>query len=651
MALIPTIDYFSRDWDSLRSDMLQLIPFFTPEWTDRNPNDLGVVLIELFAYMGDITHFYIDRRAQDLYLPTAFTRQSVVNMLKLIDYNVPGKQAATADELFTITDSPYDEVITVPRATKLEAPAGTGGTPVKFETLDEYLFAYTTLTATVIGGVGINSITVANSLEFTVGDVVNLRDDVTPAGETLTIESIPDSSTIVFTGDVGGTYTAGTPTPNARVSAMAASIPVQEGTTYNEGIGTSDGIEWQIIAFSRLNIIEGSIEIIVDEGTPELWTEIESLGYATPGQKVYELSRNFEGYVTVRFGDGILGKIPNTGATISSIYRVGGGIGGNVGADTITRLLDVISSTGGPVNFTVTNPVQSSGGAEEQSIDNAKLLGPKSLRALGRAVTLEDYATLARTVTGVREANAVRRGSALYREIDVYIVPEGGYVPTNALITAVQVYLQARAMAGETVYVQGPTHVVGLLITATVHILPTYDAEDIQIAVESVLSNFFDVDAEGTQFGRDVNLSDIMALIDNVTGVDYVDVAQLTLDPASTLTWEISPDDPAVASYIVGLNTLALIDQTYTITFTNPTTYTVKNGLGVHVGTGTLSSPGVELATTDGALRMMLVDGTDAMVAGDRATFRTSQYIGNVEIDGFEIRQLDTQTLSFEGGA
>jgi len=487
---------------------------------------------------------------------------------------------------------------------------------------------------------------VANSLEFTVGDVVNLRDNATLAGETLTIESIPDSSTIVFTGDVVGTYTVGA--PNARVSAMAASIPVQEGTTYSEGIGTSDGIEWQIVAFPRLNIIEGSIEIIVDEGTPELWTKIESLGYATPGQKVYELSRNFEGYVTARFGDGILGKIPNTGAAISSIYRVGGGITGNVGADTITRLLDVISSTGGPVNFTVTNPVQSSGGAEEQSIDNAKLLGPKSLRALGRAVTLEDYATLARTVTGVREANAVRRGSALYREIDVYIVPEGGYVPTNALITAVQVYLQARAMAGETVYVQGPTHVVGLLITATVHVGPTYDAEDIQIAVESALSNFFDVDAEGTQFGRDVNLSDIMALIDNVTGVDYVDVAQLTLDPASTLTWEISPDDPAEADYIVGLNTLALIDQTYTITFTNPTTYTVRDGLGVLVGTGTL---GVELATTDGALRLMLVAGTDAMVANDRATFRTSQYIGNVEIDGFEIRQLDTQTLSFEGGA
>lgn len=643
MALTPTIDYFSRDWDSLRSDMLQLIPFFTPEWTDRNPNDLGVVLIELFAYMGDITHFYIDRRAQDLYLPTAFTRQSVVNMLKLIDYNVSGKQAATADELFTITDAPYDEAITIPRATRLEAPAGTGGSPIQFETLDEYVFAYTTLTVNASG----SSITVVNSLDFTVGDVVNLRDDANTTGEPLTIESIPDSSTIVFTGSIAGAYTVAN---NARVSAMQAYISVQEGTTYNESIGTSDGLEWQIVAFPRLNIIEGSIEIIIDEGTPELWAAIESLGYATPGQKVYELSRNFEGYVTARFGDGILGKIPNTGAPISSIYRVGGGVIGNVGADTITKLLDSISSTGGPVNFSVTNPAQSSGGAEEQSIDSAKLLGPKSLRALGRAVTLEDYATLARTVTGVREANAVRRGSPLFREIDVFIVPEGGYVPTNALIDAVQVYLQDRAMAGETVYVQGPTHIVGLLITATVHVLPTYDSDDVRISVELALSDFFDVDAEGTQFDRDVNLSDVMALIDNVTGVDYVDVSQLTLDPASTLTWEISPDDPAVVDYIIGLNTLALIDQTYTITFTGATTYTVRDGGGVLVS-GADGVLGTELVTTDGALRIKLSAGSDAMANNDRAIFRTSQYIGNVEVGGFEIRQLDTQTLSFEGGA
>lgn len=645
MGSIPSIDYFSRDFESIRSDLTDLIPFFTPEWTDRNANDLGIVIIELFAYMGDVLHFYIDRRAQDMYLPTAFTRQSVVNILKLIDYNVPGPQAATADELFEITDPPYDEDITIPRATSLQAPAGTGDTPVQFDTLDEYIFAYTTLTANVTGAPGVKQISVANSLDFQEGQIVNLRDDNLATGEELTISSIPDSSTIIFEEDITNSYTTAA---NARVSVMKAEIGIQEGNSFEELVGTSDGSTWQIFSIPKTDVIQGSIEITVNEGIPELWTEIESLGYATPNEKVYEVSRDFEGFILIRFGNGSQGKVPDTGASITAFYRTGGGIIGNVGADKITTLLDTISSSGGPVSFSVTNPEQSSGGAEEQSISNAKLLGPKSIRALGRAVTLEDYETLARNVTGVKEASAVRRGSPLFREIDIYILPEGGYSPSDALISEVTDYLSARDMAGETIYVQGPTHVVGILLNATVYVISTADSTDVRILVETALSTFFSVDSTETQFGKNVNLSDVMALIDNVPGVDHVDVSQLTLNPEDTFTWEVAPDDPATVAYIVGLNVDNLIDQTYTLTFTSPTTYDVVDSGAVNVGSGTLDA---ELVTTDGALKIRLDTGTDAMAANDRAIIRTSQYVGNVEIEDFEVRRLDTQTLTFEGGA
>jgi len=650
MAQAPTIDYFSRDFDSIRSDLIRLIPYFTPEWTDRNPNDLGIVLIELFSYAADILHFYVDRRAQDLYLPTAFTRQSVVNLLKLIDYNVPGKQAATADEEFTIEDAPYDESITIPRATRLQAPAGTGGSPISFNTLDEYVMAYTTLTQNTGSPLASNEIKVTNSLDFHVGDRVNIRDD-TATNELITIASIPDSSTIIFETDLANAYTIA---QTARLSAMIVSIGIQEGTTYSDDIGVSTGEAWQIMQVPRDDVIEGSVGIIVDEGVPEIWEEIESLGYATPGQKVYELSRNFTGDVIVRFGDGTQGKIPNAGATVSSIYRVGGGTVGNVGAYKITRLLDTISSSGGPVTFEVTNPEQASGGAEEQSIDDAKLLGPKSLRALGRAVTLEDYATLARTVTGVREASAVRRGSPLFREIDVYIVPFGSYTPSATLVEQVRVYLQERAMAGETVYVNGPVNVVGILLVATVDVISTYDWTDVRILVESVIETFFAVTSEEAQFGKDVNLSDLMALIDNVTGVDHVDIFQLTLNPANTLIWEVAPATPVDVTYIIGQNTLNLIDQQYTITFTGSSTYVVRDVGGVNVTPGGVASVGVEILTTDSALKIKLdypsLNPTP-MANNDRAVFRTSQYVNNVEIEDFEIRQLDTQTLSFTGGA
>ena len=46
-----------------------------PEWTDRSPADLGMVLIDLFAYVGDIVAYYQDRIASELFPGTATERR------------------------------------------------------------------------------------------------------------------------------------------------------------------------------------------------------------------------------------------------------------------------------------------------------------------------------------------------------------------------------------------------------------------------------------------------------------------------------------------------------------------------------------------------------------------------------------------------
>lgn len=48
-----------------------------PDWTDRNPADLGVTLAELFAYLGDRLAYWQDAAA---YLRTAGRRTSVRRM-------------------------------------------------------------------------------------------------------------------------------------------------------------------------------------------------------------------------------------------------------------------------------------------------------------------------------------------------------------------------------------------------------------------------------------------------------------------------------------------------------------------------------------------------------------------------------------------
>ena len=51
---IPQVDYTSRDFAAIRQDLIDLIPFYAPLWTNRDPADFGMVLIEAFAYVGDL---------------------------------------------------------------------------------------------------------------------------------------------------------------------------------------------------------------------------------------------------------------------------------------------------------------------------------------------------------------------------------------------------------------------------------------------------------------------------------------------------------------------------------------------------------------------------------------------------------------------
>ena len=98
---IPSVDYTSRDYSSILLDMTTLIPNFSPTWTNRDPADFGMTLVELFAYMGDILNYYIDRAANEGFLATATQRKSVLQLANLLGYTPTDAVAATATLTFT----------------------------------------------------------------------------------------------------------------------------------------------------------------------------------------------------------------------------------------------------------------------------------------------------------------------------------------------------------------------------------------------------------------------------------------------------------------------------------------------------------------------------------------------------------------------
>lgn len=133
---VPQVDYTSRDYDSIREDMINLIPLYAPQWTSRDEADFGIILLEMFSYMGDLLNYYIDRAANEAFLTTASQKNSILRIAELIGYDPADSLPATVTlTFFNSTALP----IVVPAKTQVTSTTIVNGetTQVIFETNSE----------------------------------------------------------------------------------------------------------------------------------------------------------------------------------------------------------------------------------------------------------------------------------------------------------------------------------------------------------------------------------------------------------------------------------------------------------------------------------------------------------------------------------
>ncbi len=82
----PDIDYLTKDYNSFRRLILDRLNVILPNWRERSPADLQVVLVEFLAYLGDYLSYLQDAVATEAYLGTARKRISVRRHARLLDY-------------------------------------------------------------------------------------------------------------------------------------------------------------------------------------------------------------------------------------------------------------------------------------------------------------------------------------------------------------------------------------------------------------------------------------------------------------------------------------------------------------------------------------------------------------------------------------
>jgi len=111
-------DYTSRDFNTVKADLLARAERVVPDWTSRDQSDFGMVMVDLWAYGMDVLHYYIDRAAGETFLPTATQRESVLALANLFDYTP--RSRTSAQSVLTLSNSGGEEVV-IPRYTKFVA--------------------------------------------------------------------------------------------------------------------------------------------------------------------------------------------------------------------------------------------------------------------------------------------------------------------------------------------------------------------------------------------------------------------------------------------------------------------------------------------------------------------------------------------------
>ena len=479
-----TFDYTSRDYNTIRDDLTTRMVRQLPEWTTTDPADFVAMLIDLWSYMGDVLHYYVDRAAGEAFIGTATQRESVLAIANLFDYIPNGRTSSRATVNLKIGSA------TATDASPILIPAGTqfSASPL-FEGTSKVVFVSE-------NNVGFN--TTGGGASYSYNNVVyTMYSTSASAGAPVSvIEGEPKTDTFTAT-----TYTA------------------QTFTLTNKGVVPSSVV---------VSTNEGS------GGSSVVYKYVSRLLSNTGSQNIYTLETDADGYVTVVFGNGINGHVPVPNSKITVNYRKGRGTAGNVVANAISSFTNSLGLGPNLVQRNgltiVPNSSPAIGGSDEEPLSSMKLNIPLAFRTQDRAVSLQDYKDLLLTVPGVARATAKVDVSNV---VQIYAVSEQGNYGASATINmspyleeSITNFLEPRKLVGVTDNINTTISLTTVYITLKIYVRPGYVQDTVKGTVVTAVKELFSF--ANTQFGGSVSIGELYRTCMDITGVDYVVVTQFT---------------------------------------------------------------------------------------------------------------------------
>jgi len=312
-----------------------------------------------------------------------------------------------------------------------------------------------------------------------------------------------------------------------------------------EVLGRSDGSPGQRFYLEHVPVVARTVEeylvIRYSDSKEERWQEVSDFSSSGPSDRHYTLDSNSG---EIRLGPALqqpdrqirrFGAIPEKGCQIVMRgYRYGGGQAGNVGANSLRILRTSIAFV-----ERVSNRKPAIGGLDAEQLDHAKMRVPGHLRSLNRAVTASDFEYLAMQAAEefIGRVFCLQPPQTARGENRILVVPRvpigvQGFISPESLELKedvrerIQSYLDERRLLSTRVEVTTPEY-QWVETVVRFKVSQHHEPEKVRKAVEDRLLQFVNplvggVDSKGWEFGRDLLVSDIMAALSGVPGVNFI---------------------------------------------------------------------------------------------------------------------------------
>jgi hypothetical protein len=593
------IDYLTKDYAGFRQALLDFIPTRMPSWTEQNEADLGMVLVELFSATADNLSYMQDRVANEAFLGTATQRRSVAGHLALIGYQMDDgasaytwlqfqvNSAQTLAAGFKVSNNPSasdDQVIVFETLMDAQLDDTSNSMPLYNWGNANCCLSSSQFSAALAGD--FEQLKIGDYILFDGGssqrDVVRLtappqiqtvslpgtspvsqtvtvlnwgvqtplqhdyclsstvaRGNVVPAthGETVQDEQLrllSDQDKIVVTAQIAA-RPVGARVPRQRLTLRQAPLAHLDASTLalSQPIGDASSSQTAADSFtSRQPRSISTLNLTVD-GVP--WQEKSSLLESGPNDTVFRVEMDDNGEATVVFGNGVFGMQPSETSTVIATYRVGGGISGNVSADSL-----ILAQPTGPAPWlrTVTNPLPATGGRDWESHDHARRVAPPGFHQPVVTVSAADYQAAAASLvdasgkTLIQRANASFQWTGSWLTVTLTVDPFGSEGLTTDLEDQLVAFLNTRRLSGYDIQISGPIYVpvdLGLQVS----VMAGAQQSDVEVALLQTFSStlpdgsigFFHPD--NFTFGDNLHVSRIYAAAMGVPGVQSITITRL----------------------------------------------------------------------------------------------------------------------------